>query len=258
MTSSLIINADDFGYSGDVNRAIIESFGSRLCSSTTIMANMPDFEEACQLYHENNLSKSTGLHVVLSEGIPLTDKIKYCRRFCDEEGRFRKNGKPRILLETDEKIAVYDEIAAQIEICRKHKVHLTHSDSHQHVHVEWDIGQIVLRIAKEYQIPYLRKSRVYDPESMWIKTCYRWYFNKLLDCRGVAATERFGTISDYLGLMDKKKSHREPASFEIMVHPTYDEKGEIIDAVQNRPLREYIQQIDNYSQAQSYAEVGAV
>lgn len=40
----LIINADDFGISNDVNRAILQSFQEGLISSATIMTNMPGFQ----------------------------------------------------------------------------------------------------------------------------------------------------------------------------------------------------------------------
>ena len=64
----LIINADDFGKNRDVNQAVVECFERGLCSSTTIMPNMPGFEEACRLVHEKGLVSHVGIHAVL---IPL-------------------------------------------------------------------------------------------------------------------------------------------------------------------------------------------
>ena len=46
---SRIINADDFGLSSSVNK-IVESFNNGLINSTTLMANMPGFEEAVELF----------------------------------------------------------------------------------------------------------------------------------------------------------------------------------------------------------------
>jgi predicted glycoside hydrolase/deacetylase ChbG (UPF0249 family) len=37
----IIVNADDFGMSAEVNRAIVEAFENNVISSTTLMANMP-------------------------------------------------------------------------------------------------------------------------------------------------------------------------------------------------------------------------
>lgn len=49
MTGScrIIVNADDFGMSSQINHAIVEAFQKNLISSTTMMANMPAFDEAC-------------------------------------------------------------------------------------------------------------------------------------------------------------------------------------------------------------------
>jgi len=83
----LIINADDFGESQQVNKAIIQSFENGLCSSATLMPNMPGFEAACELVHEYKLLNHIGMHLVLRGGYPLTEKIKHFSTFCDQEGR---------------------------------------------------------------------------------------------------------------------------------------------------------------------------
>ena len=64
----LIVNADDLGYDARTNEAIIRSLELRLCSSTTLLANMEGFEEACELIHERSLGDRVGLHLNLSEG----------------------------------------------------------------------------------------------------------------------------------------------------------------------------------------------
>jgi len=43
------VNADDFGMSPRINHAILQAFENGLISSATIMANMPAFEDACQI-----------------------------------------------------------------------------------------------------------------------------------------------------------------------------------------------------------------
>src|SRR4051812_23191276 len=81
-SSTMIINADDFGYSSSVNAAILKAFEEGLVSSTTVMANMPAFEEACAAAHERKLLGHVGAHLVLTEGETLTEPIRRCRRFC--------------------------------------------------------------------------------------------------------------------------------------------------------------------------------
>ena len=74
----IIVNADDFGYSKTVNRAIVDTFQKGICSSSTIMANAKHFDEACQLAHDNKLTKQIGIHMVLIEEQPITENIKKC------------------------------------------------------------------------------------------------------------------------------------------------------------------------------------
>ena len=57
----IIVNADDFGMSAEANRAIVEAFENNVISSTTLMTNMPGFDEACELAHRRRLLGKIGL-----------------------------------------------------------------------------------------------------------------------------------------------------------------------------------------------------
>ena len=66
----MIVNADDFGFTAGVNRAIVEAHVGGVVTSSTLMANGPAFEEAAQL--AKTLPKlSIGCHVVLIDGRPV-------------------------------------------------------------------------------------------------------------------------------------------------------------------------------------------
>ena len=56
MIKKIIINADDFGLSDSVNRAVAASLEKSLISDTTIMANGVCFEEAVALATEKGFS----------------------------------------------------------------------------------------------------------------------------------------------------------------------------------------------------------
>ena len=86
---NIVVNADDFGMSRQTNEAILQAFEKGLISSTTIMANMPAFEEACQLARQHHLQRRIGLHLNVTEGKPLTADIADCPRFCDAGGCWR-------------------------------------------------------------------------------------------------------------------------------------------------------------------------
>jgi predicted glycoside hydrolase/deacetylase ChbG (UPF0249 family) len=253
--SVLIINADDFGHSTEVNHAILASLSQGLCSSTTLMANMPGFEEACRLCYENDLADRVGLHLVLSEGFALTDAMKRCPRFCNADGRFVSDRRPMFRLNNFEKGALAEEISAQIDRCRKFDIPLTHVDSHHHVHVEWAIAGILLGIAKEKGLRYVRLARHLDPDSTWAKNLYRRFFNYRLMSTGVAATKYFGTIEDFVGLREKFGSNAHTQSFEIMVHPAFDGDQNLVDSVSNQLLARYLSRVDGHEMAVSFGEL---
>jgi hypothetical protein len=71
----VIVNADDFGLSAKTNRVIVEAFENSVISSTTLMTNMPGFEDACEFAHRHRLLGKIGLHLNLTSGYPLSTPI---------------------------------------------------------------------------------------------------------------------------------------------------------------------------------------
>lgn len=110
----LIINGDDFGMDSSINTAVIKSFENLLISSTSLITNMPGFKDAEHLIHTNKvLDGNVGIHINITEGDPLTDEIRKCKRFCNKEGVYNnKREQPIFFLTTQEKNAVYKEIKA--------------------------------------------------------------------------------------------------------------------------------------------------
>ena len=67
----LIVNADDFGLTAGVNRAIVETHSGGVVSSATLMANGAAFDDAVRRARSApNLS--VGCHVVLVDGTPVS------------------------------------------------------------------------------------------------------------------------------------------------------------------------------------------
>lgn len=80
----VIINADDFGYSDERNKGIVESFVSGVVSSVSLLVNGSSALDAIRLAEENAIP--LGLHLNLTEGLPirkakntLTDKSGFLR-----------------------------------------------------------------------------------------------------------------------------------------------------------------------------------
>jgi predicted glycoside hydrolase/deacetylase ChbG (UPF0249 family) len=251
----LIINADDFGADHQINLAVLRAFESGLCSSSTLMANMPGFEEACEMVHDRGLASHVGLHLTLTQGSPVTERIRTCPRFCDGEGRFCLSRRQRVFhLDANERRALAEEIEGQIGACRQHDIPLTHLDGHKHVHEEWAVLSTVIRVAHEMKIPYVRLCKTFGFGVSRPKRLYRRVVNLRLRCAGLARTDYFGAPDDCMfyrrvvGLTPKAD-----ASWEVMIHPSFANDGRLIDAWLKRPIEGIVRPLAGYEQACSYA-----
>lgn len=257
----LIINADDFGKDSVANKAVIESFKRGFCSSATIMPNMPGFEEACELAHNNKLINHIGIHLVLTGGPPITDKIKRFPNFCNHKNQLclLRNKRTFFYLTNPEKNVLAEEIRAQIKRCRKYGIIITHLDSHFHIHTEWAIVNILIPIVREERITYMRLSRNCNVDSFY-KRIYKNIFNYRLRKSSLNRTEYFGSINDYTCFKKLMGSSKIIKSFEIMIHPYYDAQKNLIDLacadnradIDNKELEISLAQVDGYREAVSF------
>ena len=84
----MIVNADDFGFSEAVNHGILKAMQEGIVTSTSIMANMPGFAHAVQLYHEHP-DMAVGVHLNLTCYRPL---LSTHQTLVTETGYFHKQG----------------------------------------------------------------------------------------------------------------------------------------------------------------------
>ena len=85
----LIVNADDFGYTPGVNRAIVEASratGGGLITSTSLLANGAAFDDAVELARRH-AELDIGCHLNLVEGAPLAPPASVAG-LLDASGRF--------------------------------------------------------------------------------------------------------------------------------------------------------------------------
>ncbi len=140
----LIVNADDFGYTDGVSRAIAELAGAGAVSSATAMAGpgepLPN-------------GPAMGCHVVLVDGIPLTQAPSL------GNGRFRANLSRFAWDLARGKIAdreIEAEALAQIHWLQKRGLRLTHVDTHKHTHIFPRVLRPLLRAALQSGIRAVR------------------------------------------------------------------------------------------------------
>jgi len=234
---TIVINADDLGKSTDVNQAIVASLERGFVTSATIMANMPGFADACAVIDAHELGDCVGVHLNLTEGPPLSSPIRRCARLCSPEGQLRRQSRAFWRLSSDETAAIEAELEAQVDAVIASGIRPSHVDSHHHVHTQWPVATIVMRVARRHGIPAIRLNRNCGPGIGVAKRAYKSILNARFARAGLAATRFFGSAQDVMSL----------AAFsgpvEIMVHPSLDAEGRLVDLTDgSRPLEDVLSQ----------------
>jgi chitin disaccharide deacetylase len=149
----LIVNADDFGLTTGVDRAIIETHIGGVVSSATLMANGGAFDDAVTAARSApNLS--VGCHVVLVDGTPVSppdavDTLLAIRsaepdKFYSSLSAFAA----RAMLGGFDRDQLVAEVTAQIRKIQAAGLQVTHLDTHKHAHVFPEIFAALLRAAR--------------------------------------------------------------------------------------------------------------
>ena len=251
--SNLIINADDFGISKAVNYAIMAAMDSTICTDTTLLANFDESENAANLAISMNRTDRVGIHLNLTEGFPLSLKIRNEPRFCNQEGYFHNKKLKRIaLLSKSEKIAVQEELTSQIRLCRKFGIPISHADSHNHIHEEPGLGLLIMDILKNENIPYLRLTNNIG-ETSFVNRIYRSTYNLVLGFKGLTVTEYFGSITN---LNNYTKKIDENSVVELMIHPGKIVDNQILDVYSKENLSLLLPQIIDRNKLISYSQLG--
>lgn len=236
----LIINADDLGLSETVNEAITQCFETGLITSATLMANMPAFEAACRSASERGWTDCIGVHLNFSEGEPLTEEMRRSRRFCDGE-RFALGRARPWRLPSRDRDAIEAETAAQVSRCREHGVEPTHADSHHHLHTAVPVSAPVVRALRRCEVASLRRARnLAPPSTAGLKGVYKTWLHRRVRSAGLWTTGYFCGLDEFLAARRQRPLRH--AVYEIMVHPTLQEDGRLVDAVDGLPLDDRIRE----------------
>jgi hopanoid biosynthesis associated protein HpnK len=156
---NLIVNADDLGWTGGVNRGIAEAHRNGIVTSASLLANGGAFEDAVKLAR-GAAGLGTGVHLNLSDGAPVAGR-EAVPSLVNESGKFADGPEGLLLkiamhgLEPEE---VEKEWEAQIRKVRDAGVGVTHLDGHKHVHMLPGLFEIALRLAKRHGIAAIRVS----------------------------------------------------------------------------------------------------
>lgn len=154
---SIIINADDFGLSKEINKGIIKAHKEGILTSTSICANGEEFNNAVEFSRENP-TLDIGIHLILVGEKPLGEPNKI-KSLVNNDGLFFSDiaeFTKRYFLGKINLEEVKYELSLQFKKVKEAGVSISHIDSHQHVHSLFGIQKIVQEFAKQYNIQFIR------------------------------------------------------------------------------------------------------
>lgn len=188
----LIITADDFGRDAACTVAIAESLAAGTITATSIMANGAHFAHACTLVRANGLADRIGVHLSLDEGPPLSREMV---PYVDSNGNLCVR---RSLMPLGSRLAkaVEAELAAQIDRVIASGIRPSHLDSHRHMHTAFPIARVVVHLAQQYRIRYVRPARNLAGRGTVISKSYKRLFNRYLRSN-VETADYFGDMVDF-------------------------------------------------------------
>lgn len=135
----LVVNADDFGFTRDVNQGIVEAHKNGILTATTLMSDGPAFDDAVRLAKENP-TLDIGVHLVLVGQPPFPMTVAQLTR--------------AVMLR---KIRIYEELSAQVRKVLDAGLKPSHLDTHKHTHLLPPVLDAVARISEEFRIPWVRR-----------------------------------------------------------------------------------------------------
>lgn len=154
----LIVNADDFGLTPGVNRAIADAHNQGIVTSATLMANASAFSQAVEL-SPSLPGLSVGCHVVLIDGSPLCAPPQVSSLLRGPDGRFH-NSLARFaqlaLRGNLDPLQIEAEVVAQIRKLQSAGITVSHLDTHKHTHMFPQVLQPLLNAAQSCGVPAVR------------------------------------------------------------------------------------------------------
>ncbi|WP_438335318.1 ChbG/HpnK family deacetylase [Edwardsiella tarda] len=208
----VLINADDFGYSESVNKAVDYCFMHNIINSATILPNMSGTLEAISI--ANNKKYHVGCHINLIEGVPFNKNILSFSEFSHDGKTLDFNIRRSSLRLSKEMIVeLKKEMMMQLSFLYDHHVIVSHIDSHQHTHTIFPILQALIDVAEKFNLK-IRLPRT-TGSNFLIKKIYKKIISNYMIMRKVNFSEVF---INYDEIFLTQTIYRDKIC-EVMVHP---------------------------------------
>jgi predicted glycoside hydrolase/deacetylase ChbG (UPF0249 family) len=171
MRARLILNADDFGLTLGINRAVERLHCAGALTSATLMATGPAFNDAVAIAHRNP-ALGVGCHLVFTDGIPVSHPESIPSLLGADGKSFRPSTVDfvqALLRGTISEAEIALETQAQIQKLQRAGIDVTHIDSHKHTHLFPAVARPVLHIAERCGVRAFR----YPFEPRWAREAIR-------------------------------------------------------------------------------------
>jgi predicted glycoside hydrolase/deacetylase ChbG (UPF0249 family) len=211
---TLLVRADDIGFSHAANLACIDVFKHGICRSVELMAPCPWFPEAVALLQANP-TYDVGVHLTMTsewdnfKWRPLSDATS----IVNEDGYFhtrfrRRDGYPEeSVLEECDWIPedVEKEYRAQIDLIRRHIPWVSHMTNHMgYLRDDAVFSEIVERLSAEYNLAVDLSAHGFER--------FRGFGG---DSQALSAAEKIETLRHNLATL-------QPGRWLFVDHPAYD------------------------------------
>lgn len=158
MSRLLIISADDLGLTDGVSRAVARCHTEGVVTSTSLLAVGRAFGSAVRVLRDAP-GLDAGAHLAMvGEDPPLLTR-REIPTLVDKRGRFPLTYRTVVARGLARRIDPDDvrrEFTAQLQRIRAAGVHVSHLDTHQHVHLWPVVARVVTELATQEGIPAVR------------------------------------------------------------------------------------------------------
>ncbi|HTX36317.1 MAG TPA: ChbG/HpnK family deacetylase [Bryobacteraceae bacterium] len=220
----LVVNADDFGFTPDVNRGIVEAHRRGILTATTLMANGDAFEDAVRLARDAD-TLDIGCHLVLVGGRSLLTGRPYPATVAQLLAALARRA-----------LDPYPEMEAQVRRILEAGLRPSHLDTHKHTHLAPPVLDAVARLGHAFGIRWVRRPFDFpmgavaavpriDRLTSAAMGLLRGRFHRVLERQGCRTTDHFAgfqiTGRFRAASLAKLLAILPAGSTELMCHPGY-------------------------------------
>jgi len=155
----LVVNADDFGLTTEINEGIELAHQQGILTSTSLMPVGNAFDSAVNIARQNS-KLGVGIHLTLVEESPLS-QADQVRSLLDAEERFHRSAKRFGIHYLAGRIDLHQvelELDNQMMKVFDTGLRITHLDSHQHIHLLPRVADVIRKLAKKYGVSCIRST----------------------------------------------------------------------------------------------------